>query len=160
MILKGIVEEDFTNYKLPVMQLIFPKCSFKCGKGLCQNSPLTKSPDIEFDELEIIHKYVSNNITHGILCAGFEPFDSPSDLSSFAHTLRQHTNDVLIIFTGYTEEELQENITYIWLSKNITNLIIKFGRYKPGNQKHYDNVLGIYLASDNQYAERISQWLK
>jgi len=156
MILKGIVEEDFTNYKLPVMQLIFPKCSFKCGKGLCQNSPLATAPDINFYELDIIQKYISNHITHGILCAGFEPLDSPEDLMWFAHLLRKYTDDVLIVFTGYTEEELQGNVTYIWLSNNISNLIFKFGRYKPNQQKHYDPVLGIELASSNQYGKVVS----
>jgi len=36
------------------------------------------------------------------------------------------------------------------------NIIIKYGRFIPDKEKHYDEVLGIYLASDNQYAERIS----
>ena len=36
------------------------------------------------------------------------------------------------------------------------NIIIKFGRYIPNQEKHYDDVLGIELASDNQYAEVIS----
>lgn len=156
MILKGIVWEDFTNYKLPVMQLIFPKCSFKCGKGLCQNSPLAVTPDIYFNELDVVEKYMSNKITHGVLCAGFEPFDSPDDLMCFSHLFRQYTSDTLIIFTGYTKDELQCNPTYIWLSNNISNLIIKFGRYKPNQYPHYDEVLGIKLASDNQRAERIS----
>lgn len=36
------------------------------------------------------------------------------------------------------------------------NIVVKFGRYIPGQEKHYDEVLGVYLASDNQYAEKIS----
>ena len=36
-----------------------------------------------------------------------------------------------------------------------TNIIIKFGRYIPNQKPHYDEVLGVNLASDNQYAERI-----
>jgi hypothetical protein len=35
------------------------------------------------------------------------------------------------------------------------NIVIKFGRYRPGQQKHFDEVLGVELASDNQYAKRI-----
>ena len=30
MILKGLIEEDFCNYKKPTMTLMFPYCSFKC----------------------------------------------------------------------------------------------------------------------------------
>lgn len=37
--LKGLVEEDFINYKKPSMFLIFPYCSFKCdeecGRDIC-----------------------------------------------------------------------------------------------------------------------------
>ena len=46
MILKGLIEEDFVNYKNAAMYLIFPNCDFKCekecGKKLCQNSKLIK----------------------------------------------------------------------------------------------------------------------
>ena len=30
MLIKGITDEDFVNYKKPVMYIAFPKCSFKC----------------------------------------------------------------------------------------------------------------------------------
>ena len=36
------------------------------------------------------------------------------------------------------------------------NIIVKFGRYVPNQLPHYDNVLGIKLASDNQYAKVVS----
>ena len=36
------------------------------------------------------------------------------------------------------------------------NIIIKYGRYIPNQTPHRDEVLGVNLASDNQYAERIS----
>ena len=45
---------------------------------------------------------------------------------------------------------------YIDKLKAFPNIIVKFGRYIPNHEKHFDEVLGIYLASDNQYAERIS----
>ena len=35
------------------------------------------------------------------------------------------------------------------------NIIVKFGRYVPNQPAHYDEVLGVYLASDNQYAEQL-----
>ena len=43
-----------------------------------------------------------------------------------------------------------------WIQRLATygNVVVKFGRYIP-NQKHiFDEVLGVELASDNQYAER------
>ena len=33
------------------------------------------------------------------------------------------------------------------------HVIIKFGRFIEGQTKHYDTVLGVELASENQYAE-------
>ena len=42
------------------------------------------------------------------------------------------------------------------LSCLASNIVIKYGRYIPGQTPHYDEVLGVKLASDNQYAERIS----
>ena len=40
--------------------------------------------------------------------------------------------------------------------KKFPNVIIKFGRYVPNKESHYDEILGINLVSDNQYAEKIS----
>jgi hypothetical protein len=34
---------------------------------------------------------------------------------------------------------------------------MKYGRYIPNNKGRFDKVLGVQLASDNQYAERIDQ---
>ena len=36
------------------------------------------------------------------------------------------------------------------------NIIIKFGRYIPNRNNKYDEILGVTLASDNQFAEKIS----
>ena len=36
------------------------------------------------------------------------------------------------------------------------NIIIKFGRFVPMQQPHFDPILGVNLASDNQYAKQIS----
>ena len=37
-----------------------------------------------------------------------------------------------------------------------SNIIIKFGRFIPNREPHFDEVLGVNLASNNQYAKRIS----
>ena len=49
-----------------------------------------------------------------------------------------------------------EVIKYIKELSVYPNIIVKFGRYVSNQEKHYDDVLGVYLASNNQYAERIS----
>ena len=40
--------------------------------------------------------------------------------------------------------------------RNEKNIIIKYGRFIPDSKSRYDNILGITLASDNQYAEEIN----
>lgn len=58
-----------------------------------------------------------------------------------------------MVYTGYYKEEILEEIEQL---KQYSNIIIKFGRYIPNEKKHYDEILGIDLASSNQYAEKIS----
>ena len=54
MLLKGIIDEDFVNYKKCSMTLMFPYCTFKCGEDICQNSALAKAPIIEVSIESII----------------------------------------------------------------------------------------------------------
>ena len=84
---------------------------------------------------------------------GLEPIDSWADLQLFIQKFRERSNDDIVIYTGYYKEEIADKIN--WL-KNYDNIVVKFGRFIPGHKKHYDEVLGINLASDNQYAEVIS----
>ena len=38
------------------------------------------------------------------------------------------------------------------------NIIIKFGRYIPNSENKYDEILGVTLASQNQYAKRVTKY--
>ena len=154
MKIKGLISEDFVNYKKPAMTIMFPHCNgFKCGAEYCQNSPLSKAEDIEMDISNIVIRYLNNPITESVVMQGLEPFDSWDDLIGLVDCLRHSTNDDIVIYTGYYKEEIADRIPLLSKYKNI---IIKYGRYIPGQEKHYDKVLGIYLASSNQYAEKIS----
>ena len=153
MKIKGLISEDFVNYKKPAMTIMFPYCTFKCGTEYCQNSPLSKAEDIEMDISNIVIRYLNNPITESIVMQGLEPFDSWDDLIEFVKQLRESTDDDIVIYTGYYKEEIADKISLLSKYKNI---IIKYGRYIPDKKKHYDEVLGVYLASENQYAERIS----
>ena len=61
----------------------------------------------------------------------------------------------IIIWTGYTKQECEDLIYLLRNKMNFKNIIIKYGRYIPNQTPHYDEVLGVKLASDNQYAERL-----
>jgi hypothetical protein len=164
MKIKGLVDEDFVNYKKPSMYIAFPNCTFKCDKeagcSICQNSSLAHEPDIEIQPSTIISRYVQNHISKAIVLGGLEPFDSPIVLPYFIEMIREATSDDIVIYTGYTEEELEYGFDTLKEAynkiKKIPNIIIKFGRFIPNQEKHYDEVLGVELASPNQYARRIS----
>ena len=153
MKIKGLISEDFVNYKKPAMTIMFPRCTFKCGEGYCQNSPLVKAENIELDVSDIVARYLNNPITESVVMQGLEPFDSWDDLIGLVKQLRESCDDDIVIYTGYYKEEIADKIALLSKYKNI---IIKFGRFIPNQEKHYDEVLGVYLASNNQHAEKIS----
>lgn len=153
MLIKNIVETDTVNYKDISMFIIFPTCSFKCGKDICQNSNVAKMPNIEISVENILYKYLSNPLSNALVCGGLEPFDSWEDLYTLITHFRIITNDDIVIYTGYNYDEIKEQINTLKYYKNI---IIKFGRFIPNQPHHYDKILGIELSSPNQYAERIS----
>lgn len=157
MIINQLVDEDFVNYKVPSMYIGFPKCDFKCekecGMRVCQNGVLATSPTLEVNVKDVVNRYVNNNITSAIVIAGLEPFDTYKQLIELVRGIRLHTDDDIVIYTGYYKEEIQ---SYIEGLRQYKNIVIKFGRFIPNQQSHFDEVLGVNLVSDNQYGERIS----
>ena len=157
MKIKGIIHEDFVNYKKPSMVIEFPYCNFKCdkecGQAVCQNSSLANSPTHDVPVDKIVLSYLKNSITSALVCQGLEPFDSEEELYQLIKFFRKYTDDDIVIYTGYTEEELQEWISV--LQATFKNIIIKFGRFVPNSPAYYEPLLGVFLASSNQYAKKI-----
>ena len=157
MIIKGVTAEDFLQYQKPSMFIICPHCSFKCdkenGTQLCQNWPLSKAKEIEIDNDVLIQRYLSNDITKAIVFGGLEPLDSFDDVLAFIKEFRKQCDDDIVIYTGYRNDEIEDKISLLSQYKNI---IIKFGRYIPNQKPHFDTVLGVDLASNNQYRVKIS----
>ena len=156
MTIKTIVDEDLTNYKKPSMLIGTARCTFKCdepNRQYCQNRPWAKQPDIIISNKEIIDRYLSNSLTQALIFAGLEPMDQFDEMMDLIKEFREKSNDDVVIYTGYTYSEVADKI--VELTK-IKNIVIKFGRYIPNNNTHYDDVLGVNLASDNQYAQRVS----
>lgn len=157
MKIKGIIFEDFINYKKPSMVIEFPYCNFKCdkecGQQVCQNSNLINTPNSDVSITGIVKTYMNNDITKAIVFQGLEPFDSKEDLFQLIKVFREYTNNDIVIYTGYTETELDYEIET--LKRLFKNIIIKFGRFIPNQESHFDSVLGVTLASPNQYAKKI-----
>ena len=156
MKLKGLNEYDICNYKKPSMFLIFPYCTFKCdkenGSQVCQNSALAHEPEVEIRNIDVVQKYLNNSLTHAIVCGGLEPLDSWEELWSFICVFRAFSKDPIVIYTGYKEEEVQDKINFL---SQVNNIIVKFGRFIPNSPHIFDTVLGVELASNNQYAKYI-----
>lgn len=158
MLIKGLVDEDFVNYKVPSMYICTNTCSFKCdkesGTSCCQNSSLARATSTAIDDDTIIRRYLSNPITKAIVFAGLEPMEQFDEMFAFIKQLRTvyHCYDTVVIYTGFNKSEV---LSMVEALEPFGNIIVKFGRYIPNNEKRYDDTLGVYLASSNQYAEVI-----
>lgn len=164
----NLIDEDFVNYKKAAMFIAMPFCDFKCnkecGKDVCQNMPLALTEPLDMNIEDIIARYVNNPITSSIVFGGLEPFWSgcpmapiiscTDDIGVFMYTLRDqcNCNDDVVFYSGYTEDELTKAGLIDWLAA-YNNIVIKFGRFIPDSKPHYDDILGVTLASDNQYAK-------
>jgi len=157
MKIKFIEPEDFINYKKPSMFIGTTTCTFKCERECpdchCQNSSLANAKIIDILDDTIISMYNDSDISKAIVFGGLEPIDQFEELILLISKFRKHTDDDIVIYTGYTEEEIADKVEKLQSFKNI---VIKFGRYRTNEKSHYDNVLGIELVSDNQYAKKIS----
>lgn len=157
MKIKGINDYDIVNYKKPSLFVAFPYCTFKCekecGMQVCQNSALATASCIDVEYEDILRRYDNNPLTHALVFGGLEPFDSYKDLVGLIKAVRWHTDDDIVIYTGYNAKEIVDLVEPL---TEYTNIIIKYGRFIPDDIAHFDDVLGVELASHNQYAKRIS----
>lgn len=160
MKVKNIVVEDFCNYKQPSMFIVSAVCDFKCCKqygfdtSICQNSSLTSTPTIEVDDEDIFNMFISNNITKSVVIGGLEPFLQFNEVLRLIDLFRRRGEQCdFIIYTGYYPNEIQSQIDEL---ARYTGIIIKFGRYIPNTPSIFDPLLGINLASDNQFSVRVS----
>lgn len=176
MLIKNLIDEDFVNYKKPSLFIGCGECDFKCdrecGKAVCQNSALAKAPSFDVYDGEIIDRFFNNPITEAFVFGGLEPFYSEGTVNSLIrllleiiaqHGFRHYTEPIdVVIYTGFYPDEIynylkeiQKNIGTVYNGKGI-NVIIKFGRFIPNDEPHFDNLLGVELASSNQYAMELN----
>ncbi len=159
MKIKKIIDEVFQDYKKPAMMIAMCKCDWKCLKeqgldiSLCQNYETKNEKIIDIPVNFIINRYINNKITKAIVINGLEPFLQFDEILEFIKEFRLVSDDDIVIYTGYYPEELTKELAILNKNKNI---IVKFGRYIPDRNKKYDNILGIELISDNQFALKIS----
>lgn len=74
------------------------------------------------------------------------------EILNFIKEFRKAYTDDIVIYTGYYEHEIENEVNML---RDFENIIIKFGRFVPNKPYVYDKTLKIKLISDNQYAKRI-----
>ena len=157
MKIKGVTVEDFANYKVPSMFIAMPTCNWKCcpkDPSICQNSDLALAETKDVSNEFLINLYKNNPICKAVVFGGLEPFDSFDEMLTFILEFRKHYQDDIVIYTGYYIDEIEEYIDKMY---DTPNIIIKCGRYIPNQKPHFSKILGVNLASDNQYAFRIEE---
>lgn len=154
MKIKGLTDINFTDYKLPSLYIATPYCSFKCdkecGRAVCQNSALATEPVLSISNTTLIQIYQANPITQAFVFGGLEPLDSSDLLDTIIELQVRAKPRRVVIYTGYTEEEVLVGHSQIL---SLSNLVIKYGRFVPDQPTHFDPILGVNLASPNQYAK-------
>lgn len=159
MLIAAIVDERLDDYYKPALFVGMPFCDFKCCKeaglpaSICQNNHILNADKINVSPQNIFEIYKNNPITTSVVIGGLEPMLSFVDVLSVIRCFREHgCHDEFVIYTGYEEGEIPKQIEAL---KKYDNIIVKFGRYRPNQEPHMDEVLGVKLASDNQYARKV-----
>ena len=157
MRLKDLQHEDYVQYKKPSMFLGTCFCDFKCQKEFgpechCQNSPAYAKKIHDCSNEHILDLYLKNPLTKALVIGGFEPLLQFDELIELIEVFRKATDDDIVIYTGYREDEIQDKIEKL---KTYKNIILKVGRYIPNAEPVKDEVLGVTLASFNQYGIKL-----
>jgi pyruvate-formate lyase-activating enzyme len=120
---------------------------------MCQNSEIAQQKTHQLSNSKIIKRYLNNSLTSAIVFGGLEPMLQFDELFDFVKDFREVCDDDIVIYTGYYENEIEEKINKL---KEFKNIIIKFGRFIPGQRSHLDKILKVKLANKEQYAKKIS----
>lgn len=157
---KEIVDENFQDYKKSSMLVATSRCDFKCLKergldsSICQNMKISKMPNKKIFIPKLFSRYMLNPITEAVVVGGLEPMLQFDEVLGMVSYFRNNKcRDDFVIYTGYYEHEIKNEVQNL---KKFDNIIIKYGRFIPDSKSIYDNVLGVTLSSENQYAVKIS----
>ena len=153
------IRESFTEYYKTGLLIATPFCTDKCSKdlglevSLCHNC-LIENEYEEISNKDILQRYKDGQgLFKSLIFAGREPMDSFEELVELIRDFRELYNDDIVIYTGFYKNEIFSKLAII---KMFENIVVKFGRFIPNQEKVYDNILQVYLANKEQYVEKIS----
>lgn len=156
MLVKEVIFEDFVNYKVPSMFIGTCRCNWKCCSEspgvVCQNAGIAKYPDVLVDDDRLIGEYLANPLTKAVVFGGLEPILQFDEVYGFIQKFRSLCLDDVVIYTGYYPEEIPDQVASLRFLKNI---VMKFGRFKANGISHFDEILGVELANQEQFGERL-----
>lgn len=154
------ITEVFQDYRKPSLFLCVCGCDWKCctEAGIpvttCQNHKIQSQRPVEVPFKDILDLF-NKGFMKAIIVGGLEPFLQKDELLALIRYLRYNgVSADIVIYTGYYPEEIEEQVLNDIISNH--NIIIKYGRFKPDFDSRYDDVLGVTLASSNQYAVKYS----
>ena len=163
MRLLGEPRTTFNDYKKTGLYIPTSFCTFKCvkeakAKGIdfveCQNHELIKQEFLlDLSAKDVIEEYIENDpFIECIILSGLDPMDSFEETFHFIKEFRELSDLEIVIFTGYYEHEVLEDLIRLKEFKDIT---IKFGRYDPSQKPRFDELGEVNLISGNQYFRRL-----
>lgn len=154
------ITEVFQDYKKAALFLGVCFCDWKCCKesGLplstCQNYSWSNNEIVEVSFDNIVKRIRDNLLTEAVVIGGLEPVLQMDEVVQLISYIREQglKNDI-VIYTGYYDYEIDDN-TLSTLAKY--NVLMKCGRYIPDKYSYFNNLLGVSLASPNQYVLKLS----
>jgi organic radical activating enzyme len=165
MLVRKIIRDDNVNYKRTALFVGIGDCDWKCCKeagmnaSMCQNSELAKVSAWKMTANECLDVVVHRkSFEQSVVIGGLEPFRDMNSLLELCRAVSSRCEFVdwdVVIYTGYYYNEIVEEVELIKESVGNHRLIIKFGRYDPALPPVKDSILGVELASSNQYAKII-----
>ena len=150
------VVEVFQDYKKSAVLFSMCYCDWKCckeaGIDVCHNLPIAKQENVKLtfsDALSI----VNNSVTDAVLFGGLEPLLQSEEVTHLIRYFREHgVKKDIVVYTGYYIEEIDKDVLE---SLTQCHVILKCGRFIPNRPSKFDDVLGVTLASDNQYGVQL-----
>ena len=104
-----------------------------------------------------MNEFDSNPFVDAIVIGGMEPLKQFDELINFLNAKKEHksekvNNADVVIYTGYYPNEIKAELLAL---REFPNIIMKYGRFIPNIEGRFDPILGVNLASNNQYAEKL-----